>query len=50
MFQKCPPGVKHWHGASKDSSVTQIYIVPNTENGIVNWFESVTDEVYDNVK
>lgn len=47
---KCPPGILHWHGASKDSSVTQIYILPNTERGIVNWFKRVTDEEYSNVK
>jgi quercetin dioxygenase-like cupin family protein len=47
---KCQPDVIHWHGASKDSSVTQIYILPNTEKGIVNWFERVTDEQYNNIK
>jgi len=47
---KCPPGVLHWHGASKDSSVTQIYILPNTEKGIVNWFGRVTDKEYDGAK
>lgn len=43
---KCPPEVIHWHGASKDSGMTHIYIVPNTEKGIVNWLEKVTDEEY----
>jgi len=47
---KCPPNVLHWHGASKDSSVTQIYILPNTEKGLVDWSERVTDEEYKNVK
>lgn len=47
---KCPPGVLHWHGASKDSSVTQIYILPNTEKGMVNWFERVTDEEYNSAE
>jgi len=46
---KCPPNIVHWHGASKDSSMTHIYIVPNTENGIVNWMEPVTDEEYKNL-
>lgn len=27
---QCPPGVFHWHGASADSSMTHIYIIPNT--------------------
>jgi quercetin dioxygenase-like cupin family protein len=47
---KCPLNVLHWHGASKDSSVTQIYILPNTEKGIVNWFGRVTDEEYSKTK
>lgn len=42
----CPPGTKHWHGASPDSSLSQLYIVPNTGKGIVNWMEPVTDEQY----
>lgn len=47
---KCPPDVVHWHGASKDSDVIQIYILPNTEKGIVKWFDRVTDEEYNNVE
>lgn len=43
---KCPPNKVHWHGASKDSSMTHIYIIPNTEKGIVEWLEPVTDEEY----
>lgn len=43
---KCPPNVKHWHGASPDTGMEQIYIVPNTEKGIVNWMEPVSDEQY----
>ena len=47
---KCPPNVRHWHGASADVGLQQMYIVPNTEKGIVNWDEAVTDEVYNSVK
>jgi quercetin dioxygenase-like cupin family protein len=47
---KCPPNVRHWHGASADIGLQQLYIVPNTEKGIVNWDEAVTDEVYKGVK
>lgn len=47
---KCPPDVVHWHGASKDSNMSHIYIVPNTENGIVVWLEKVTDEEYNSLK
>ena len=43
---KCPPNTLHWHGASKDSSMTHIHIVPNTEKGIVEWGEPVTDEEF----
>jgi quercetin dioxygenase-like cupin family protein len=43
---QCPPDVVHWHGASKDSSMSHIYILPNTERGIVEWKEPVTDEEY----
>ena len=47
---KCPPNVRHWHGASPDVGLQQLYIIPNTEKGIVNWNEAVTDEVYKSVK
>ena len=47
---KCPPNVRHWHGASPDVGLQQLYIVPNTEKGIVNWEEAVTDDVYNSNK
>lgn len=43
---KCPPNTLHWHGASPDSGMQQMYIVPNTEKGIVNWKQPVTEEEY----
>lgn len=43
---KCPPKIKHWHGATENSSLTQMYILPKTENGFVTWLEPVTDEQY----
>jgi quercetin dioxygenase-like cupin family protein len=43
---KCPPKVKHWHGATENRSLTQMNILPKTENGIVTWLEPVTDEQY----
>ena len=43
---QCPPNVSHWHGASADSSMTHIYMVPNTEKGIVEWGDPVTDEEF----
>ena len=45
---KCPPNVLHWHGASADTGLQQIYIVPNTEKGIVEWKGPVTEEEYSN--
>jgi len=43
---KCPPNTKHWHGASKNKGMSHIYIIPNTEKGIVEWMEPVTEEQY----
>ncbi|MHA6248084.1 cupin domain-containing protein [Pontibacter sp. CAU 1760] len=43
---KCPPNVAHWHGASADTGLQQLYIVPNTEKGVVNWLQPVTDSTY----
>jgi len=44
------PNVVHWHGASHHSGFTHIAINPNTQNGIVNWMERVTDEEYNSIK
>ena len=43
---KCPPNVIHWHGASPNTGMLQLYIIPNTEKGIVTWLQKVTDEEY----
>jgi len=43
---KCPPNVEHWHGASPNSALHQMYIIPNTEKGIVEWLQPVTDKEY----
>lgn len=45
---KCPPDVNHWHGASEDSGMTHIYMIPNTEKGVVEWGDPVTDEEFTN--
>ena len=47
---KCPPNVMHWHGASPDTGMQQMYILPKTEKGIVTWLQKVTDEEYNNTK
>ncbi|PWN59059.1 cupin domain-containing protein [Chryseobacterium viscerum] len=43
------PDVIHWHGAAPNSEFTHIAINPNTQNGIVEWLEPVTDEEYNNL-
>ena len=40
------PRIKHWHGASPDAPMVHIAININTEKGMVNWLEPVTDEQY----
>ena len=47
---KCPPNVLHWHGASPDTGMQQMYILPKTEKGIVTWLQKVTDEEYNSSK
>ncbi|MCF2494807.1 MULTISPECIES: cupin domain-containing protein [Dyadobacter] len=47
---KCPPDVEHWHGASPDSGLHQMYIIPNTEKGIVEWLQPVNDKEYNAFK
>ncbi len=40
------PDVVHWHGASPDSEFTHIAISANTQKGVVDWLQPVTDEEY----
>jgi quercetin dioxygenase-like cupin family protein len=42
----CPPGHKHWHGASATTSVTHIGIQEALNGVSVVWMEKVTDEEY----
>ena len=41
-----PAGVKHWHGAAKDSQFTHIAIEVPGENTSNEWLEPVSDEEY----
>lgn len=41
-----PEGVKHWHGAKKDSWFSHISIEVPGENTSNEWLEPVTDEAY----
>jgi quercetin dioxygenase-like cupin family protein len=42
----CPPGVKHWHGASPTTAVTHIAIQEAHDGKVVDWLEKVGDEQY----
>lgn len=42
----CPPGVKHWHGASPHSAMTHLAVGRSVDNKSVTWMEKVTDEEY----
>lgn len=40
----CPPGVKHWHGAAPNMSLTHLAITAAVDGKSVTWMEKVTDE------
>ncbi len=42
----CPPGVKHWHGATPTTAMTHIIITGAVNGKIVEWMEKVSDEQY----
>ena len=42
----CPPGEKHWHGATASTAMTHIAIVEQLDGKAVAWMEKVTDEQY----
>lgn len=42
----CPPGVKHWHGASPATAMTHLAITGTVNNKNVEWMEKVTDAQY----
>jgi len=41
-----PAGVKHWHGAAPENSMTHIAIAENVNGSVVKWMEKVSDEQY----
>lgn len=43
-----PPGVKHWHGATANTSVTHIAIQESLNGNTVEWMEKVSEEQYRN--
>lgn len=44
------PGIKHWHGAKKDSWFSHIAIEVPGEDTSNEWLEEVSDKDYDNLE
>jgi len=42
----CPPGRKHWHGATPKTAITHIAIQEALDGKNVEWMEKVSDEEY----
>jgi quercetin dioxygenase-like cupin family protein len=42
----CPPGEKHWHGATPTTSMTHAAIVELLDGRSTDWMEKVSDEEY----
>lgn len=42
----CPPGVKHWHGSSPNTTMTHLALTGIVNNKAVEWMEKVTDAQY----
>ena len=42
----CPPGVKHWHGATPTTSMTHMALTGVKDGLNVEWMEEVTEKQY----
>ena len=42
----CPPGEKHWHGATPTTAMTHIAITQQLDGKAVSWMEKVSDAEY----
>jgi hypothetical protein len=42
----CPPGVKHWHGATATTAMSHVAIVEKLDGKAVDWMEKVSDQQY----
>ena len=42
----CPPGHRHWHGATPTTAMTHIAVQEKLNGSPVTWMEKVTDEQY----
>lgn len=43
---RCPPGVKHWHGATPTTAMTHLAIQEALNGKVVDWMEHVSDAQY----
>lgn len=44
---KCPPGVRHWHGAAPGSRMAHLAASTNPDRGGVKWFKMLSKKRYD---
>jgi quercetin dioxygenase-like cupin family protein len=42
----CPPGHRHWHGATPTTAITHIAVQESLNGKAVEWLQKVTDEEY----
>ncbi len=42
----CPPGIKHWHGASEKTAMAHLAVTPMKDGRNVTWLEEVKTEDY----
>jgi quercetin dioxygenase-like cupin family protein len=42
----CPPGVKHWHGATPSTAMSHIAIQEALDGKVVEWMEKVSEAQY----
>ena len=42
----CPPGEKHWHGATATTGMSHIAVQEALDSKVVEWLEKVSDEEY----
>jgi len=41
-----PPGIKHWHGATRGNGMTHVALAESLDGRTVEWMEHVSDEQY----
>jgi quercetin dioxygenase-like cupin family protein len=42
----CPPGIKHWHGATPSTAMTHLALTGTIDGKNVQWMEKVSDVQY----